>query len=82
VAVMRRRTGGMSLGEACASTGFRRVELVRVVVCGTSVEANATGVLHRYPRTVQISLAAATRLAAAGAPLAIERCTTRHEEKS
>ena len=33
----------------------------------------AYGVVHRYPRTVPVSLGMATRLAAAGVPVSIER---------
>jgi hypothetical protein len=52
---------------------FRRVELVRVTVAPGRVVAEVTGVLHRYPRTLRVSLATATELVAAGAPLRIDR---------
>jgi hypothetical protein len=60
-----------SLPDVAASLGFRNVELVRIVVDTDRTTASATGVVHRYPRTVPISLTAATSLAAAGARLRI-----------
>jgi hypothetical protein len=60
-----------SLAVVAASLGFRTVERVRVVIGPHGTTADATGVVHRYPRTVPISLAAATMLAAAGAPLRV-----------
>jgi len=47
------------------AAGFKRVEAVHLGA-GT---ATATGVLHRYPRTVRISLHTAARLIAAGVPV-------------
>lgn len=61
-----------SLAQAAESVGFRRVELVRVTLGPARATAEATGVLHRYPRTMAISMSAARRLVAAGAPLHIE----------
>lgn len=52
--------------------GFRRVELVSCITDGARAAAEVTGVLHRYPRTVPVSLATAARLAAAGAPVQIQ----------
>ena len=60
-----------SLPDVAASLGFRNVELVRIVVDADGASASATGIVHRYPRTVPISLTAATSLAAAGARLRI-----------
>ena len=51
---------------------LRRVELVRVIVTPTRTRAEATAVLHRYPRTVPISLSAAGHLVARGVPLRID----------
>jgi len=56
--------------------GFRRVERVRLVVGPTVTVAEATGVVHRYPRTVRIPIAAAGRLVAAGTPVHIEHATS------
>jgi hypothetical protein len=60
-----------SLVSVAASLGFRTIELVRLVVTADGTTAEATGIVHRYPRTVPISLTAATQLAAAGAPLRV-----------
>jgi hypothetical protein len=62
-----------SLSRVASSLGFRRIELVRILVRPTGATAVATGVVHRYPRTVPISMTDAGRLAAAGAPLRIDR---------
>jgi len=55
-----------------ATLGFRRIDLVRIVVDGECTTAEVTGVVHRYPRTKRISLATAARLVAAGAPMSLE----------
>jgi hypothetical protein len=68
--------GSAALSRVAAACGFRRVELVRVVLRPTGTSAEATGVVHRYPRTVPISLRTAGRLAAAGAPVRIDRADT------
>ena len=60
-----------SLADVAATLGFRTIERVQIVVRADGTTAEATGVVHRYPRTVCISLKAATLLAAAGAPLKI-----------
>ncbi len=54
-----------------AALGFRRVEAVRIVTGPEGPVAEAVGVVHRYPRTVRIPMAAATRLVAAGTPLRV-----------
>jgi hypothetical protein len=66
-----------SLAGVAASLGFRTIERVRVVVTVDGTTAQATGIVHRYPRTVPISLTAATLLAAAGAPLQVVDTTGR-----
>ena len=60
-------------GALAAALGFRRVEAVRIVTGPDGPVAEAVGVVHRYPRTVRIPMAAATRLVAAGAPLRVVR---------
>ncbi len=60
-----------SLAQVAGAVGFRRIELVRVNVGATRTTAQATGVAHRYPRTVAISLSTAGRLVAAGAPFQV-----------
>ena len=62
-----------SLASVAARCGFRRVHHVSVRTTGDRTTATATGVLRRYPVTVPVSLATAARLAAAGAPLRIDR---------
>lgn len=63
---------GASLQAAVRAAGFRSVQQVRVLTTGGRPVAEATGVLHRYPQTVRVSLATANRLARAGAPLWID----------
>ena len=62
---------GADRGALAASLGFRRIELVRILRRPEGAVAEAVGVVHRYPRTVRIPLAAAARLAAAGTPVHI-----------
>jgi hypothetical protein len=61
------------LAAASRAAGFRHVDVVQLIVGGNALVAQATGVLHRYPQTVRISLATADRLVAAGAPVQIQR---------
>lgn len=63
------------LAGAAASAGFRTVDLVTLSTDGHHTVARASGVLHRYPRTVEISMSAAHTLVAAGAPLRVVRRT-------
>lgn len=60
-----------ALSRLAASLGFRRILWVRVVVRPIGTTADATGLLHRHPRTVPIPMATAARLASAGAPVRI-----------
>jgi hypothetical protein len=60
-----------SLPAVAAALGFRRVERVEVVVGEGAATATCTGIVHRYPRTVPISMASAGWLTAAGAPLRV-----------
>jgi len=55
-----------------AVLGFRRVEFVRVVVGEGRPYGEVSGVAHRYPRTIRVSVATANRLAEAGVPTWIE----------
>ena len=52
--------------------GLRRLDHVRVIVGAGRPFAELTGVAHRHPRTVRVSLATANRLARAGVPLRLE----------
>lgn len=73
---MRRRPArpatASSLAAVARALGFRSVELVTVTSGVGGTTAEVTGVLHRCPRTVPVSLAAATRLVGAGAPLQLD----------
>ena len=62
-----------SLADVASTAGFRAVYSVRLVQRGGRTRAEATGVLHRYPQTVPVSLLTAGRLVAAGAPLDVAR---------
>jgi hypothetical protein len=55
-----------------AAAGFRRVEHVCLSVRKGRVVATATGVLNRYPHTVNVSIATARRLVSAGVPLRVD----------
>jgi len=68
---MAHRPAAAALARAARAAGFRRVERVRILGTGTRARAEVTGVLHRYPQTVPVSMATATRLVAAGAPLEV-----------
>ena len=61
-----------SLAAVARAAGFRSVELVRLHLNDRATVAEVTGVLHRYPRTVPISLTTAARLVAAGAPVHVD----------
>lgn len=56
---------------ACRVAGFRRVERIEFVFSESGATAFATGVLHRYPRTMRVSLATANRLVVAGVPVLV-----------
>jgi hypothetical protein len=64
------------LAAVARAAGFRSVERVRLTVGQGATLAEVTGVVHRYPRTVPISLTTAGRLVAAGAPVQIDRRST------
>ena len=76
MAVGTARHGDRHDGALCDAAGraaFRRVHLVHVTCRGEDVVAEASGILHRYPHTVPVSMATAKRLVAAGAPLRVDR---------
>ncbi|MFP5256198.1 MAG: hypothetical protein ACLGI8_10155 [Acidimicrobiia bacterium] len=62
-----------SLRAEADRCGFRRVHHVSIRTVGRRATAAVTGVLHRYPVTVPVSMATATRLVGAGAPVRFER---------
>ena len=61
-----------ALAAVARAAGFRTVERVQLTVDDRSTVAHVTGVLHRYPRTVPVSLVTASRLVTAGAPVRID----------
>lgn len=67
-----------SLASVAESLGFRRIESVRLVVRQGRTTARVTGVLHRYPQTVPVSMATAERLVGSGAPLLIDEPGDHH----
>jgi len=71
--MLTQERNGADQAALAAALGFRRIEAVRIRQRAEGPVAEAVGVVHRYPRTVRIPLAAATRLAAAGIPLRIVR---------
>jgi hypothetical protein len=62
-----------TLADVASAAGFKTVYAVRLVQRGGRTRAEATGILHRYPQTVPVSLLTAGRLVAAGAPLDVAR---------
>jgi len=76
---MRRRharSAAPLLSSAAHAHGFRTVEQVRVRTIDGRTTAEVTGILHRYPQTVPVSLATATDLVGAGAPLSVEHSSS------
>ncbi len=53
------------------TVGLRRVDWIRVLLGADGPRAEAVGIRHRVPVTVPITLAAATRIVAGGAPLVV-----------
>jgi hypothetical protein len=51
--------------------GMRRVAWVRITTTAGGPRAEAVGLVHRIPRVVRISMAAAADLVAAGVPYTI-----------
>lgn len=51
--------------------GLRRVDWIRVLLGTDGPRAEAVGIRHRMPVAVPITLAAATRIVADGAPLVV-----------
>lgn len=70
---VRRRSAAPT---ACPSAGLRRVAWVTVDIEDDRVVATAAGVSFRLPRTVEIPVREAARLAAAGVPVVVHRAGT------
>lgn len=66
VATDRRRPG-----DPGADLGFRRVVLVRAWTGPDQTRFEVDGVVHRYPVTLPVTAAMASRLVAAGVPLVV-----------
>jgi hypothetical protein len=62
---------GVTRGSVSA-LGFRRVDYVSLIVDEDGTAAEVTGVTHRLPRTIQVSLHTATELIEAGVPRRVE----------
>ena len=52
--------------------GFRRIEFVDVMVDERGARASVTGVTHRLPHTIRVSLRTARQLIEAGVPSRID----------
>jgi hypothetical protein len=52
--------------------GFRRIEFVNLIVDERGLSAEVTGVTHRLPRTIPVSVRTARRLIEAGAHSRVE----------
>ena len=55
-----------------SALGFRRVELVTLLVDEDGTTAEVTGITHRLPRTIRVPLRTATALIDAGVPKRVE----------
>jgi anthranilate phosphoribosyltransferase len=55
----------------CAADLLRRIDAVHIDVQRRPARAVATGITHRLPATVPITLAAAARLSALGVPVVV-----------
>lgn len=73
---LRTASGDRSLADVAASAGFRRIDHVRLILGRGPTVAEATGIVHRYPCTVPVSLATAGRLISAGAHMRVTDCAT------
>ncbi|MGE0794608.1 MAG: hypothetical protein AB7H43_05820 [Acidimicrobiia bacterium] len=58
-------------GTQRQGTGLRRVDWIRVLLATDGPRAEAVGVGHRRPASAPITLSAAARLVAGGAPLVV-----------
>jgi len=55
-------------GSGPTDLGFRRIEVVQIIVEDSGPRAEVTGVVHRLPHTVPVPLHTARALIASGAP--------------
>ena len=65
-----------------SALGFRRVELVTLLVDEDGTTAEVTGITHRLPRTIRVPLRTATALIEAGVPKRVEARRQVHAQRS
>ena len=65
-----------------AALGFRRIELVTLLVDEDGTTAEVTGITHRLPRTIRVPLRTATALIDAGVPKRVEARRQAHLHRS
>jgi|GEM_PF-5312536 len=58
--------------RSVSALGFRRVELVRLLIDEAGTTAEVTGITHRLPRTIRVPLHIAIALIEAGVPKRVE----------
>ena len=58
--------------RSVSALGFRRIELVRLLIDEDGTTAEVTGVTHRLPRTIPVPLHTAIALIDAGVPKRVE----------
>ena len=61
-----------ALHRSVSALGFRRIEFVRLLVDEDGTTAEVTGITHRLPRTIRVSLHTAIALIDAGVPKRVE----------
>jgi hypothetical protein len=61
--------------------GFRRIEFVDVIVDERGARASVTGITHRLPHTIRVSLRTARELIEAGVPSRIDGRPQRRDEQ-
>jgi hypothetical protein len=77
VATMTQATGDAgTLTALVDALGFRRLDGLHLRIDGTRTTAEVSGVAHRLPTTMRVSLRTANRLIAAGAPVHMSEPTT------
>ena len=77
VATMTQASGNAATLTALADAlGFRRLDGIHLRIDGARTTAEVTGVAHRLPTTMRVSLRTANRLIAAGAPVHLSEPVT------
>jgi hypothetical protein len=65
-----------------SALGFRRVELVTLLVDEDGTTAEVTGTTHRLPRTIRVPLHIAIELIDAGVPKRVEARRQAHVQRT